>query len=119
MNNLALVNDYHLDTHLCDFVKERISQSQISKIQNELDFFKKDGLEFEITDVSNIPHFKDIVGGIRYELNNNNGVQLLICYEFLYSNRLSSRYFMWSDKFETYVRYGVKTFKEFRKDFEL
>jgi hypothetical protein len=113
------LNDYHLDTHLGEFVKEKISQSQISKIKKELDFFKKEGLEFVITDVSSIPHFKGSVGGIRYELNNNNGVQLLLFYELLYSNRLSSRYSMWSEKFGNYVRYNIKTFKEFRKDFEL
>ena len=108
-----------LDTHLCEFVKEKISQSQICKIKKELDFFKKDGLEFVITNVSSVPHFKGSVGGIRYELNNNNGVQLLLFYELSYSKRLSSRYSMWSDKFETYVRYNIKKFKEFRKDFEV
>lgn len=112
------LNDY-LDTHLGEFVKEKISQSQISKIKKELDFFKKDGLEFVITDARTLPHFKDVVGGIQFELNNNKGVKLQISYDLLYSNRLSCRYYMWSEKYQTYVRNYIKTFKEFRKDFEL
>jgi hypothetical protein len=112
------LNDYQLSTNLCESVKRRITQAQINKIQNELDFFKKDGLEFVITDASALPHWKDSVGGIRYELNNNNGVELLICYELLYSGRLSSRFNMWSEKFGTYVKYNIKTFKEFRTFFE-
>jgi hypothetical protein len=117
-NVMKQLINYNLDTDLCDFVKEKISQAQISKIENELDFFKKDGLDFTITDVSRIPHWKHCVGGVRYELNNNNGVELLILYELSYSKRLSCRYFMWSEKFGTYVKYNIKTFKEFRKDFE-
>jgi hypothetical protein len=94
---------------------EKLSEKQISKIQSELDFFKSKG--FEITEERNLPRWRG-GEGMKYVLHNNNGIELTCIYDLLYSERLSCRFSMWSEKWGFYVRDGIKTFKEFRKDFE-
>ena len=97
---------------------EKLSQSQVTKIKNELDFFKEKG--FEVKEERELPKSfgNSTDKSMKYVLNDNKGIEVTIIYDLFYSGTLRSKYSLWIDKFNFYYREGIKSFKEFRKVFE-
>jgi hypothetical protein len=91
------------------------SETQISKIQNQLDFFKSNG--FKLTEEEYDKYISDGYLTTYKFRDNDNGIEISCYYTLLHSKRISSSFYVWSDRWETYVISNVKTFKEFRKNF--